>query len=498
MKIHLQKRLPEAAALLSGLLLPLAFAPFAWRVFAWISPALLLLALLDTNHKYAAWRGYLFGLGCFGFGASWIHVSIHEFGNTGLPFAIFFTAFFVAFLSLFPAIAFGAFRWLFPKDTLITLCLGFPTFWVIAEWVRANFWTGFPWLLMGNTQIDTAFKNIIPSVGVYGVSWVLVLSAALLTTTLISFRKKSWKAGISLTAIFIALLLAPRLFPIHEPTESGENQSVALIQPNISQHLKWRRDFRVPTLKRYANMTEAHLGADLIIWPENAIPMFHDEALPFLDSVDGWMKTHESTLITGLPFKVSSLEYYNSIQALGNGSGLYHKHHLVPFGEFVPLESLIRGIVNFFDLPMSSFSQGDKDQAPLKLNGYSVAPFICYEIAYPEYVARLSKEAGVIVTISNDTWFGTSIGPHQHLEMAQMRAIETQRYVLRSTNNGISAIINPKGEITATAPQFEQATIVGEYQAIKGQTGYMRWGNWPVGVLVFVVVVIGLLGRKRG
>jgi len=186
---------------------------------------------------------------------------------------------------------------------------------------------------------------------------------------------------------------------------------------------------------------------------------------------------------------VEDFTFHNSIMATGNGEGMYHKQKLVPFGEYVPLAGLLRGLISFFDLPMSNFTPGPDYQKPLKANGINVMPYICYEVAYPDFVAFNARNAGLLVTISNDGWFGDSIGPQQHLQMARMRALETGRYMLRGTNNGVTAIINEKGEITERIPQFERDVLTGEAYTAKGQTPYMQTGSWPVLTLAVILVV---------
>ena len=182
-----------------------------------------------------------------------------------------------------------------------------------------------------------------------------------------------------------------------------------------------------------------------------------------------------------MPFQAEQGEgYYNSVTALGQGSGVYHKQHLVPFGEYVPLEDLLRGLIAFFDLPMSAFSSGPADQPPLRAGPYRVAPSVCYEVVYPELVARSARNSDLLLTISNDSWFGNSIGPLQHLQMAQMRALENGRYMIRGTNNGVSAIIDQRGQIVARSEQYVEETLRGEVEVMLGNTPFGSFGVTPV------------------
>jgi apolipoprotein N-acyltransferase len=189
----------------------------------------------------------------------------------------------------------------------------------------------------------------------------------------------------------------------------------------------------------------------------------------------------ETTLITGIPYRPEGEQHYhNSILALGQGDGVYHKQRLVPFGEYVPMEGVLRGLIAFFDLPMSAFTAGPTGQAPLRAGAFRVAPYICYEIVYPDLVASGARDADLLITISNDSWFGDSIGPLQHLQMAQMRALENGRYLIRGTNNGVSAIINAQGEIVVASDRFVTTTLQGQVEAMLGSTPFSRFGSTPV------------------
>jgi apolipoprotein N-acyltransferase len=227
--------------------------------------------------------------------------------------------------------------------------------------------------------------------------------------------------------------------------------------------------------------SEPYYGADILVWPEAAIPSFYQRARDFLDPISERAAANETTLFAGIPFLAEQGNgYYNSVVALGQGEGVYHKQHLVPFGEYVPLEGVLRGLIAFFDLPMSAFSAGSADQPPLRAAAYRVAPFVCYEVVYPELVARSARNSDLLLTISNDSWFGKSIGPLQHLQMARMRALENGRFMIRGTNNGVSAIIDHRGQIVARSDQFVEATLLGTAEVMLGNTPFSSFGVTPV------------------
>ena len=243
----------------------------------------------------------------------------------------------------------------------------------------------------------------------------------------------------------------------------------------------------------YRDLTLAAPPADLIVWPETAVPVLRQHVQPYLAAMGEHARERGAALITGLPVREPNAagepRYYNALTSLGEGSGTYLKQKLVPFGEYVPLQDLLRGLIEFFNLPMSDFARGAADQPLLQARGYQLAPFICYEVVYPEFAASLAAQSDILLTVSNDTWFGSSIGPLQHLQMAQMRALEAGRWMIRATNNGVTALINPFGRISQQLPQFEQATLQGDVVPMQGLTPYLVWRGWPMAALV-----VGLLG----
>jgi len=271
--------------------------------------------------------------------------------------------------------------------------------------------------------------------------------------------------------------------------------SAALVQPDIPLSVKWDRKAYLDILRLYQDATAAAGDVDLVLWPESALPQYFQNARGFLDPIAEQLEQRGSALITGIPWRdAPNQRYFNSIVSLGNGEGVYHKQRLVPFGEYVPLESWLRGLIEFFDLPMSSFSAGPKEQELLTALGLRVAPYICYEVVYPDLVAKSAAAADFLVTISNDSWFGTSIGPIQHLQMAQMRALENGRYLLRGTNNGVTAIIDHRGDIVTQVPQFTNTTLFGTVQIMEGKTPFTRLGSAPV-LLLSLLMLAAVIRR---
>ncbi|HNP03179.1 MAG TPA: apolipoprotein N-acyltransferase, partial [Agitococcus sp.] len=280
--------------------------------------------------------------------------------------------------------------------------------------------------------------------------------------------------------------------------------SVSIVQGNIPQDVKWQMEWRDKTLAIYEQLSKSEWGQDVVIWPEAAIPMFQYEANDFLIKINNTATATNTAFVTGIPYadleninKQGIPPFYNSIAALGAGNGLYFKQRLVPFGEYVPFESWLRGVLPFFNLEMSSFSAGNPQQSSLIVKDYKLAAAICYEIAYPEITRRNAEKADFITTLSNDGWFGTSTGPHQHLQMVQMRALETGKWIIRATNTGISGFISPKGTIVKKAPQFKRTVLRGHVYPVKGQTPFSRLGNWPILIFCFGILIISFWRCRR-
>ena len=490
----------QAAALVSGAALPLSLAPVSWWPIAPLALAVLLVTCLKGTATQAAWRGWLFGLGAFGTGTSWIFVSIHRYGDAPVPLAAGLTFLFCAGLALFTA--FGMWAWarlLRPRRGGVLL--GFPAMWVLVEWSREWVLTGFPWLLSGYSQTDGPLAGWAPVVGVYGIGLLLAFSAAASVWLLSRPAPGEPLARGATLALVAALWVAAwPLARIEWSTPSGTPLSVALVQGNIPQLLKWEPDHLENTLGIYAGLSEPVWGSDLVVWPESSVPAYFDTVTDFLSTQAARAASSGSTLLLGLPSRQEDPAQkrgyvaYNSVAALGSETGVYHKRHLVPFGEYVPLESALRGLIAFFDLPMSSFTEGPAEQTLLAGAGTTIAPSICYEIVYPELVRRGAAGAGLLLTVSNDTWFGASLGPLQHLEMARMRALENSRDLLRATNDGVSALIDHRGTVTVRGGQFSREVVRGEVQPRTGSTPYTQLGYWPVMALC-VLMLLAVLAR---
>lgn len=485
-------------AVIAGALNTLAFAPFGAWPLAVLSPLALYLLLRNTTVREGFRRGFAYGFGFWLSGVSWVYVSIHVYGYTPVPMAVTLTVLFAAMLALiFFAWWTAIYAWLARGVLRPAL---FVALWVLGEWVRSWLFTGFPWLYQGYAFIDTPMRGFAPVGGVLLVSALVVLAA----TLLVDVARGTRRARMIAVAVLAAMMAGGHGLTKIAWTESvGEPKTVSLMQGNIPQDMKWLMEMQEPTIAIYRDLTRDEWGRDILIWPESAIPLFVHEGIPLLEHLREKANESGSAFITGMPY-VYRLNgeniFHNSVLSLAgegrfedNPPAMYHKVHLVPFGEVVPFASLLRAIAPFFALegiPLEGFQRGAENQPPLPAAGLGLATFLCYEIVYPDYVRKQAATADVLLTVSNDGWFGASHGPHQHFEIARMRAVETGRWLLRGTNTGITAIVAPDGSVVKRAPQFERTLLRGEVTAVKGATPFMVWGEWPVLLTGFLLVAL--------
>ena len=494
-------------ALTSGCALPLSLAPFGIWPLGFLSVILLAASLQGVNSHTGAFRNYLFGLGMYGVGVSWIYVSIHEYGGASVGLAVALVALFAASLSSIAALQGYLYVRFFRRGIWGTV-LGFSCLWVAQEWFRTWFLTGFPWLFLGYGVMDTPLAHLAPVSGVLGLSLAIAVTASTIVAlvfhphdTRVQARKKFASLALVAGVWLAGLLLSQQQWV--EPVPDGD-LSVSLVQGNIDQRIKWRPEMIQPILDLYWNMSDTEWEQDLIVWPEAAITVFKSGAGGFLDRVDRKGKQTNTAVITGVPAIDPETESFrNSAVALGTGLGTYEKRRLVPFGEYVPLEDLLRGVITFFDLPMSHNRPGPAQQEPMLAGPWKVSTSICYEVVYPGLVRSSVSAPDILLTISNDTWFGRSIGPIQHMQMARMRALENGRYLIRATNNGVTAIVDERGQILKSLPQFTRDVLRGEIRIMSGTTPFSRWGSLPVliicglGLLLAVVEGRGTAESKR-
>ena len=479
----------ELLSPLAGVLLTLAFAPFDYSFLVVVSLVLVFLSWLNCSPARAALRGYLFGLGLFGTGISWVYISIHDYGGAPAAGAIILTILVVCFWALFPALTGYLSVKIAGKKHQNKLIWIIPFIWILIEYYRGYwFLNGFPWLQIAYTQLEMPLKGFVPVIGVYGTGFLLVISISFLVAGL----SKSIKYSTAL--IFVVLLWGAGAYlqTVKWTEPMGKAIHVALIQGNVAQDQKWLPENRIKTLLSYQKLTEQNWDSDIIIWPETAIPAYLSQVKEFyLDPISAKARQNNTDLIVSLPvFDAEKKEYFNSVLTLGIHEGRYNKNHLLPFGEYLPLQPLSGFVLGLLNIRLGDFTSGGNQQKLLQAGGYPFATSICYEDAFAEEAIRDLPEAAFLVNVTNDAWFGDSIEPHQHMQVAQMRALETGRYLLRATNTGVTAIVAPDGLIVKKAPLFEQTVLKGEVYPMEGMTVYARLGDKIIVLVLFACLIV--------
>ena len=473
----------------------LGFAPFYLFPLPIITLALLLYLWNQLKQRLAAFLvGFAFGLGFFGFGTSWIYVSMHDFGAMPALLAGIATLLFCALFALYPALT-GSFLAPIKTSPLSKQVLVFPAVWVLLEWTRSWIFTGFPWLALGYSQAPLSpLAGYAPLLGIFGVSFFGALSAGLLS---LMIREHALRKRCVLLLVVI-WLAGFGLKQIEWTQPSGAALEVSLLQGNIPQQLKWREDQLVSSLETYRRLVDKS-ASQLIILPETAFPLFyHHVPKIYLEKLTAHAMKNGGDLLIGLPERTDKDHYYNSVLSFGGSpTQTYRKSHLVPFGEFIPLRPVFGWLLDVLQIPLLDFSRGSPEQRPLNVAGQQVAVNICYEDAFGEEVIRQLPQATLLVNFSNDAWFGNSIAPMQHLQISQMRALEAGRYMLRATNTGVTAVINPRGEVLSQLPLFTTGSLQHEVWGYGGATPYVRWGNYAVLLLCVLAIAANLMLSRR-
>ena len=486
-------------ALGSGAVSVLGFAPFGLFPAPVLALAIWYQTLVGRDRGGAFAVGWAFGLGLLGLGVYWIRISLNEFGNMSVPLANTLMVLFVAAMALYYGIAGLLVRVIEPRAddrrAWVGPLLVLPAVWVLLEWLRGWLFTGFPWLVLGNSQIDSPLGGLAPVVGVLGVSLGVALSAGLIWIWLMRPRL----GRLRIAGALLSLWLAAYLLGTWQWTRpAGAPMRATVVQANIEQSLKWDPDGLMPTIQAHLELTRDALGSDLIVWPETAIPEFlHGVETALVTPLSNDARRAGSEVVIGIPIMESSERYYNGLLSIGSARDTYYKRHLVPFGEYLPFKAQLGPLIDWFEVPMSDFTPGAAERPLLQVGPHQVGVSICYEDIFPEEVRQSMPEAAYLINVSNDGWFGESWAAAQHLEFSRMRALENGRFLVRATNTGISAIIDNEGRVLDTVPLFTRDTLTGELQPREGMTPFSRWGHWPVLGLTVLMLAIALLLRRQ-
>lgn len=487
----------QIAALVLGGMAVFAYAPFEFAPVMLLSLAgLFALWLRAKTSTDSVKTGLWFGLGMFGVGTSWLFSSIYIYADVFFPLAVLLTFGFIVYLSLFPALA-GWLAHRFQSKPVIALLLAFPAIWVLNELLRGSVFGGYPFLLVGNTHLHTWLDGYAPVLGVWGVSLAVAISAGVLVAVA---KYKQWL----MASAFLAMvwLGAAGLQKIQWVEPVGQEIDVALMQGNIAQEKKWLAEQFLPTLKTYISQTKQNIDADVIVWPETAVPAYYEIVENgALRSFVADVRLLQKDIVVGvIDSHKDQDEYFNALVNIKNTEDRYHKQHLVPFSEYFPLDNALRFLSGLFDIPYATFSAGNGRNQVMTLGGQQAGLSICFETAFGEELAKRLPQASYMITVSNDAWFAYTLEPAQQLQDVQMRALELGREFARATNTGYTAIVGVDGRIKAQIEPYEENVLRGKVQPYQGMTPYAQWQRLPillVLVLMFSVVFLGLQKVRR-
>jgi apolipoprotein N-acyltransferase len=483
----------------AGALLAAAFAPLGILPLSILCPAVLFLLWEQASPRTAAWRGFLFTAGLFLAGTYWIYHSVHTVGGAPLWVTLFVILAMVAILSSYTAALGYATQRFGPASGLLRWLVLLPAGWTFCEWLRGWVLSGFPWLALGYSQLESPVRGYAPVIGVYGISLLVAMTAGGVVALVLG----TWRARLAATAVVAAIWIGGAVLGAREWTTPRDRPvSVALVQGAVPQTLKWQEGTLERTEDLYLSLSRPYFGADIVVWPEVAIPAVEADLREFLAGVRLEAGMAGSALVIGmLRVDPATGDYYNGIGAWTpqepRREQWYYKRRLVPFGEYFPVPKFVRNWMRLMSLPNSDFAAGSDAQAPLEVAGQVLAPTICYEDSYGVEQLALVRRSSLLVNVSNDAWFGDSTAPHQHLDISRMRALESGRAMLRATNDGVTALIGHDGQLIATLPQFKPGVLAGRLQPRSGLTPYTRVGNAPVLVLVALGLLAGFAAPHR-
>ncbi len=487
------------AAFAAGAIFNLGFAPFGWWPLALAAPAALFALIRGLPPRRAGWTGAAFGVGLFAFGTYWLYTCLHVFGLVPVWLTLVLQTILVAAMCVYvAALCYVSNRfWLKPGVTRDWLVL--PALWVLLEWLRGWLLSGFPWLSTGYALVDSPLAGWAPQFGVYGVTWAAVLVSAAINVALMP--------GLPLWRRYLAIGVAAMLFAVPAllaraqwTHAEGPATPIAAVQGAVPQDQKWQAKNRDLTMQRYLRLTGEAWGSRLIIWPEASLPVLSTEIQEYLHRLKEQGRVHDADFAIGLvDYRPATKQFFNGILVLAvAGDGWYYKRHLVPFGEYFPVPAFVRTWLRLMSLPYDDFTAGDRRQPVLSAAGQELGLTICYEDAFGSQQLKILRQATLLINVTNNAWYGDSTAPHQHLQIARMRALEAGRFLVRAANDGITAAIDPEGKIIARLPQFQEGVLRATVQPMSGLTPYARLGNYPVVIGALAVLLIAAWRRRRG
>ena len=485
----------HATAFVAGALLACAFAPLNWWPLAVLCPAVLMWLWHGADPRQAACLGFWFNAGTFAAGTYWLYISIHLIGGAPVWLAVGLMLALVAIMGLYHALmGYSVARWL-PSTGLLRWLAAAPAAWLLIEWWRGWFLSGFSWLSLGYSQTGTWLAGFAPVIGVYGISALLLVCAGAVTALVLGNRREKMVAAVVLVVPWIAGVALERVEWTHP---SGPAVTVAILQGAVPEELKWSDEAHDKTLQLYFDMTMQARGQKLIVMPEAALPgPLITDIEPYVADLYRRASAGGSALVFGvLRANSDESQVFNSVFALDGRVTTYDKSHLVPFAEFFPVPKFVRSWLRLMSLPYASFTHGAANQPPLHAAGLKLGTTVCYEDAYGSSMLAVLREADALVNVTNDAWFAHSTAKPQHFQIAQMRALEAQRYMIRAANDGISGVIGPHGEVVDLAPPYIRYVLGSSVVPRTGLPPYAHVGNWLIVVVSTLALACGVWVRN--
>jgi apolipoprotein N-acyltransferase len=489
---------PMLFAALAGASTVFAFAPFGWWPLQILALAFLFYQVgMDTNTRRSTLVGWAFGFGWSVAGMHWLYITMNRFGNIPGPLAAAAVCLLGLYMGLFAALATGVSTWLrkrFSMPVTSFLFLVLPFAWGVTEWMRGWVMTGFPWVASGYAQNTSPLAGYAPLVGVYGIGVLVALCASAIA--MLTQRKRALGAGVLAATLAIGFGLSTIAWTHPE----GKPITVRLVQGNIAQQEKFDPAHAARALALYRQLLTA-APADLIALPETAI--LPPDYLPpdYLDGIKQYAATSGSHVMFGIALPGATRHYANSAAAFSPTGQSYRfdKQHLVPFGEYAPTG--FRWFVDIMQIPLGDMARGAEVQAPFAVKDQLVLPNVCYEDVFGEEIAlqlrSAARPATILLNMSNLAWFGESIAIPQHLQISQMRSLETGRPMLRSTNSGATAVIDGRGKLVSLLPLYTEGTLAAQVQGMAGLTPFIRFGNYTMLALAALALLLAVVsGRK--
>ena len=472
-------------AAILGLLFALGFAPNDLWFISILSLTYLYFLIRDSNKKELFLIGYSFGIGLWSLGISWLYVSIYFYGNLGFIASTFLTLLFIGIISIYSGLTLFLYSYLRFNSKSVAI-FSLPIAWIAVEYLRSILFTGFPWLISGTMLANTPLDGWTPIIGAQGNTFLLILISSVLYQ-LVSNLQQS-RSPLLLFILFSVLMISSYTLKNFQWTELEGVVTASVVQTNLELEEKWSTEGVIDTKNMIETAIDLGDKGEIIVFPETALIFSEKEIKDWLDYIDVKAKQKNITLLTGIIEREGDFKVRNRILGLGEANSYYDKVKLVPFGEFIPFENITGKFFDILGLKLTNTLPGEQIKT-INAGNIRISASICYEIAFPGLIRKTASDSNLLVTISNDTWFGRSYGPIQHLEIAQNRALEHKKTLVRSTNSGISAFITKEGKIKEKQGYFEEKSLKNEIELYKGQTFYAKYGNLPLFSILSVILM---------